>query len=355
MATRRLARHREGWGTRIVKKTLKGDLMGRTGFKEVKQPRRKAGDEPEKAAAPTPSSPVAAAPPKATDATRRILEALRDDDVVVITEPLHPRHGRAIVLDRDHREISSVAQQAPSGTDANLAGAPSIPPVPPIPPHAAPPKPTAPLSSPRKKTIQATALQQEAAAPTARTLQQAEAAPAPGAARRAAELDGGAIALARSVIAEAVYREFGAGGSKVQQPKGMNFLLHPRRPAGVVRTQHNLMLPLPSGMATSHHADVVVELENGAVLMLDVVPSSVSVTELKARAFDALQLRRLDLAFSILVFVRAPGGMPQEQAEALGHGYDFHFGIAEDQVHSEQSFAALRARIGSWLDANGAK
>jgi len=297
---------------RIVKKTLKGDLMGRTGFKAVGSKRR---------------SPPGSdgGPPK--DPAQRILDEIVDDDITVITEPVPVRHGKAIILNADHKEIPPSGTKAPKGSDADLAGAPALETI---------------ASKPRRLP-----------GANGSTTPPPPAPPSPG---RGIVLDGGSLPLARAVLAEALLRDFGASGTKVHEPKGgLHFLVHPKHGAGVVRTQHNLMLPLPEGHATSHAADLVIELENGAMLMLDIVPSSIAPTDMKALAFDALQLRRLDLAFSVLVFVRTPGGMAQEQAQALGHGYDVHFGVSEEQLHSEQSFAALRARIGQWLKAAAAK
>ncbi|MES2155497.1 MAG: hypothetical protein V4510_10215 [bacterium] len=304
---------------RIVKKTLKGDLMGRTGFKSVQPKRRGAAD-----------------PTKPRDPAQRVLDEVRDDEITVITEPVPVRHGKAIVLNADHQEVPPPGTNVPGGLDVHLAGAP---------PMQVPGAPPLPAAKPRKLGNQAAA---PAAAPPS--------APPPASRALGLTLDGGSIPLARSVLAEALFRDIGAPGTKVQQPKGSHFVVHPKIGAGVVRTQHNLMLPLPEGHATSHAADLVIELENGALLMLDIVPSSIGAADLKALAFDALQLRRLDLAFSVLVFVRSPGnGMPQEQAAAIGHGYDFHFGVGEEQLHSAQSFAALRARIEQWLKAASAK
>jgi hypothetical protein len=47
--------------------------------------------------------------------------------------------------------------------------------------------------------------------------------------------------------------------------------------------------------------------------------------------------------------------MPQQQAEALGHGYDVVFGIDEADVHSELKFASLRNRVQTWIAAASGK
>jgi hypothetical protein len=168
--------------------------------------------------------------------------------------------------------------------------------------------------------------------------------------------DGAALPLARAVLAEGLYKDVGAKGSKMQHPTGTTFQIHPKWADGVVHTQHNIVVPLQAGHVAGHQADLVVELDNRAQLVLDIVASSITPLEMKALAFDALQLHQVERCFTVLVFVRTPGaGMPQEQAEALGHGYDLTFGIDEADVHSELKFASLRNRIQNWLAAASGK
>lgn len=269
---------------RIVKKTLKGDLMGKTGFKAVK---------PARASKPQDGQ---ADPTAAPAAPQRSLDDLMRDDVVVITEPLRPREGRPIPL---------------GASESRRAAPPAADPI-------------------EQKAVAAVAFQ---------PLQ-----------------DGAALPLARAVLAESLYKDIGERGSKMQHPTGMTFHLNPKWADGVVHTQRNVVVPLQAGHVAAHLADLVVELDNRALLVLDLVASSVSPTEMKALAFDALQLHQVERCFTVLVFVRAPGsGMPQEQAEALGHGYDFAFGIDEADVHSELKFASLRNRIQTWLAAASGK
>ncbi|HEX2065243.1 MAG TPA: hypothetical protein VHI93_00370 [Candidatus Thermoplasmatota archaeon] len=258
---------------RIVKKTLKGDLLGQTGFKAVKAARK--------------PKPEAAAPPAASPPS---LDELAGDDLVVLTQPLRPREGRPI----------------PLGTAESKKARPAEDPV-------------------EQKAVAAVAFQ---------PLQ-----------------DGAALPLARAVLTEALYKDIGARGSKMQHPTGTTFQLNPKWGDGVVHAPRSVLVPLKAGRVASHSADLAVELDNRAQLVLDLVASSVTPTEMKALAFDALQLDRVDRCFKVLVFVRAPGGMPQEQAEAIGHGYDFAFGIDEADVHSELKFAGLRNRIQTWLAA----
>lgn len=270
---------------RIVKKTLKGDLMGKTGFKAVKQARASRGTDD--------GTDPEAAPP----AAQQSLDTLMQDDVVVITEPLRPRDGRPI----------------PMGEPESRRPAPR--------PEADPVE---------QKAVAAVAFQ---------PLQ-----------------DGAALPLARAVLAEGLYKDLGAKGSKMQHPTGTTFHLNPKWADGVVHTQRNVVVPLQAGHVAAHQADLVLELDNRAMLVLDIVASSVTPTEMKALAFDALQLHQMERCFTVLVFVRTPGaGMPQEQAEALGHGYDFAFGIDEADVHSELKFASLRNRIQTWLAAASGK
>lgn len=289
---------------RVVKKTLKGDLMGRTGFKAVKpaKPRKEGGPDVGDGGLPsaTQSKEVArttavASASAAAAEGQRSLDDLMSDDIVVITEPLRPREGRPIPIG------ASAAKPAPK---------------------AAPPV--------EHKAVSAVAFQPLT--------------------------DGAALPLARAVLTEGLYKDVGEKGSKMQHPTGITFHLNPKWADGVVHTQHNVTVPLQNGHAASHLADLVVALDNRAVLVLDLVASSVTPVEMKALAFDALQLHQMDRCFTVLVYVRTPGsGMPQQQAEALGHGYDVVFGIDEADVHSELKFASLRNRIQTWIAAASGK
>jgi hypothetical protein len=288
---------------RIVKKTLKGDLMGRTGFKSVKPAKgRKAGASGE--AGDDGAVADGGAPNGAQAANgQRSLDDLVADDIVVITQPLRPREGRPI-------PIGAAEGNKPSR------------------PAAFAPASAAP--EPEHKAVAAVAFQ---------PMQ-----------------DGAALPLARAVLAEGLYKDLGEKGSKMQHPTGMTFHLNPKWGDGVVHTQKNVVVPLQAGHVAGHLADLVVELDNHALLVVDLVASSVSALEMKALAYDALQLHQLERCFTVLVYVRTPGaGMPQEQAEALGHGYDLAFGIEEADVHSELKFASLRNRIQTWVAAASGK
>lgn len=316
---------------RIVKKTLKGDLNGRTGFKKVqggkaRDERAPATPESQVAAASTGSplenGEIAGAPdvverpvPRAAPLPTRLkprtqasLDALvKGDDLVVITETLHPRHGRAIVPTKAAHETEKLGrtdllarQEKP---EKNLK-------------PAAPAKPDV------------------SHAPLPPDL-----------------ITEGTVPLTRSVLAHALYRDFGEPGSQMEHKGGTMFHIHSKWADGAVRTRHPFLLPLPAGAMVPHEAELHIELENKAMLGIDIVTSSVTIPEMKALAYDSLQMRRLDRAFSVLVFVRTPGGMTQAQAESIGHGYDFHFGIDEAHVHQPERFSALRARIHTWVQA----
>jgi hypothetical protein len=298
---------------RVVKKTLKGDLMGRTGFKAVKPGKARKDESPPvpESGAPIPPQPANAGgketngakpAPANPSSPQRSLDDLMGDDIVVITEPLRPREGRPIHIGTPERN-----GRAPPPAQAAKAQ----PPV-------------------EHKAVAAVAFQPLK--------------------------DGAALPLARSVLAEGLYKDVGEKGSKMQHPTGITFHLDAKWGDGVVHTQHNVTVPLQNGHAASHLADVVIALDNRALLVLDLVASSVTVLEMKALAFDALQLHQVERCFTVLVYVRTPGaGMPQQQAEALGHGYDVVFGIDEADVHSELKFASLRNRIQTWVAAASGK
>jgi hypothetical protein len=302
---------------RIVKKTLKGDLMGRTGFKTVKPSKaRKDNGDVAQGGVPNPSQAATATSPSPS---QRSLDDLMQDDIVVITEPLRPREGRPI-------PIGASESQRPTLPPAHHgANPPANPPAGQA--KARPPPGREPVEH---KAVSALAFQ---------PMQ-----------------DGAALPLARAVLAEGLYKDLGAKGSKMQHPTGTTFHLNPKWADGVVHTQKNIVVPLQAGHVAAHLADLVVELDNRALLVLDIVASSVSPLEMKALAYDALQLHQVDRCFTVLVYVRTPGmGMPQEQAEALGHGYDLAFGIEEADVHSELKFASLRNRIQTWVAAASGK
>ena len=164
--------------------------------------------------------------------------------------------------------------------------------------------------------------------------------------------DGGAVHGAMLTLSDGIYREVGQAGSILQTPKGVAFSVRRDLAAGEVHSQRSLTVPLPGGHTTSHPAAIAIELENGAHLVLDILPSSASLTEIKAHGFDALQFRRNARCFTVLVLVRVAGpGIAQEQVEAIAHGYDLVFGVDEEHARSDARYAALRGRVTAWLSA----
>ncbi len=340
---------------RIVKKTLKGNLLGKTKVRAATSNRARSAEE---------DGGGAELPTRLKPRTQATLDALvKDDDVVVIPSSLKPIAGTPIPIGRPERETRQ-AQEAAR--------------VPPPPPAPAPPARKLPrfLRSPEReapepevrteglRAVPPRASQPPAAvspdAAASKTLRgKPKAAPAPAPAASPAPVsaltlppDADSVTLARAVLANALLRAFGEPGSELRQPKGTMFHVAPAHAEGVVRTQHLVTIPLPSGHVVSHEADLVIELDNKAVLMVDVIASHTPPEAIKARSFDALLLRRIPNSFSVLVCVRTPGpGIAREQLEAIAHGYDLHFGIDAPNVHLEAKFAALRSRITAWLDA----
>lgn len=164
--------------------------------------------------------------------------------------------------------------------------------------------------------------------------------------------DQGPVQGALLALADAIYKDVGHPGSILQTPRGVAFSVRHDTGAGEIHTQRAMTVPLPEGHSTSHQASLAIELENRAHLVLDITTNATSLQELKALAFDALQFRRNSRCFTILVYIRVAGpGIPQEQAEKIAHGYDLVFGIDEEHARTEQRYAALRARVSTWLSA----
>jgi len=153
-------------------------------------------------------------------------------------------------------------------------------------------------------------------------------------------------ALARTTLMQALLLEAGDPRSVVETANGRVFDL--ATPAGPVRVepQRNVPIPIPGGQTTSHVSDIHLEGPDGRVVLVDVVDAHANSTDLKALSFDMqhLKARRPKLS-SVLVFVRTPGSMGQEQAQAICHTYDYHFGVSEGDLQSALKFAACRAEI----------
>lgn len=156
---------------------------------------------------------------------------------------------------------------------------------------------------------------------------------------------------ARATIAEAVYHEVGKPGSLLQHPSGVAFHVRPGLGEGNGHTNHKVVVPLPGGHVTGHVADLAIELEGGALLVLDVLTSESTLAQVKAHAFDALQLRGISSCYAVLVFVQGRGGLEREQVESVCHGYDHFFGVAADHARDPTKYTALRSRVASWIKA----
>lgn len=156
---------------------------------------------------------------------------------------------------------------------------------------------------------------------------------------------------ARATIAEAVYHEVGRPGSLLQHGGGVAFQVRPGLGEGNGHTNHRVLVPLPGGHVTAHQADLCIELDGGAMLVLDVLTSESSLAAAKAHGFDALQLRGVSACYAVLVFVEGRGSLAREQAEAVCHGYDHFFGVKADHARDPTKYAALRSRVAAWIKA----
>ncbi|MEA3137494.1 MAG: hypothetical protein QOJ26_1100 [Thermoplasmata archaeon] len=156
---------------------------------------------------------------------------------------------------------------------------------------------------------------------------------------------------ARATLAEAVFHEVGKPGSLLKHPTGIAFQVRPGLGEGNGHTNHKVLVPLPGGHVTGHTADLAVELEGGALLVLDVLTSESTLAQVKAHAFDALQLRGISSCYAVLVFVQGRGGLEREQVESVCHGYDHFFGVDADHAREPTKYTALRSRVASWIKA----
>lgn len=156
---------------------------------------------------------------------------------------------------------------------------------------------------------------------------------------------------ARATLAEAVYHEVGKPGSLLQHGGGVAFQVRPGLGEGNGHTNHRVLVPLPGGHVTGHQADLCIELDGGAMLVLDVLTSESTLAAAKAHGFDALQLRGVSACYAVLVFVEGRGSLTREQAEAVCHGYDHFFGVKADHARDSSKYTALRSRVAAWIKA----
>ncbi|HEX9816182.1 MAG TPA: hypothetical protein VGB18_04315, partial [Candidatus Thermoplasmatota archaeon] len=157
--------------------------------------------------------------------------------------------------------------------------------------------------------------------------------------------------VTKRTIHDMLFLEIGKLGSQLDAQDKQSFTIQVGGVAGMLRTRENLLVKLPRGIAIAHQADLVLELENPArTLYIDIVEAAHNAEDLKAHAFDTMHLRNEGKArYSILVFLRTPNGTLQEQAEAIGSGYDFFFGVDASHVKDANKFYALKSQILQWL------
>lgn len=161
---------------------------------------------------------------------------------------------------------------------------------------------------------------------------------------------------ARAAIAQSLYHEVGKPQSLLTLPNGsVSYAVRPGLGSGQANSHHRIQVPLPGGNGTSHLCDLAIELDDGATLVLDVLTAQSPMSEVKAKAFDALQLRGNSQCYAVLVFVHGKGGLEREQVEALAHGYDHFFGVDAERVSDPSAYTALKARVAQWIKAASGK
>lgn len=172
-----------------------------------------------------------------------------------------------------------------------------------------------------------------------------------------AELDMNAPSgIARRTIFDLLFLEFGRLGSKLETKQGdaksESFVIQHEKATGTVKTHQNFTVVMPRGGLISHEADILVELESPTrTLFIDVVEASTRPAEMKAHGFDALHIRKdKKQRFSVLVFLRTPAGMLQEQAENVAYGYDFFFGADSLDAKNPNKFYALKSLVLDWIN-----
>jgi hypothetical protein len=157
---------------------------------------------------------------------------------------------------------------------------------------------------------------------------------------------------ARATLVQALYHEVGKPQSLLTLPAGnVSFSIRPGLGSGEARSSHRIHVPLPGGNATNHLCDLSIELENGAIMVIDVLTAQSPMSEVKARAFDALQLRGLSQCYAVLVFVQGKAGLERDHVEAVAHGYDHFFGVDADHASDSARYTALKARVAQWIKA----
>lgn len=163
----------------------------------------------------------------------------------------------------------------------------------------------------------------------------------------------GSTERARSTLLEAVYREAGVQGSRLEHPNGVSFDIHSEHHECVIHSPERIVVPLTEGRTTSHVADLVAQVEHRLALYVDITTSRTDLGHIKALGYDAIHLRQAaQQPFRILVVVRTQTKrLEQAQIEAVAHAYDYVFGIDESVLGEPDKFAACRSEILSRLKA----
>jgi hypothetical protein len=153
--------------------------------------------------------------------------------------------------------------------------------------------------------------------------------------------------VARATLLDALYKEIGEEGSLLDHPNGKSFTLKRDQFEGVLHSNHPLMVLMPNGGSVAHVADLVIDVEAGALVYVDVYDGQSTMKEVKAGAFDAFHLKaRPRKHHAVCVFVRSPHSvLQQEQVEAVGHSYDYCFGVDDSNATLGLKFAACLAEI----------
>lgn len=156
-----------------------------------------------------------------------------------------------------------------------------------------------------------------------------------------------ALVMARATLLQSLFKDFGEEGTLLDHPHGQSFTLRSDVAEGAVHSNKTIRVPLPNGGSVSHTADIVVELDGDHTLYVDMLDSASKLSDAKAGAFDALQLKTAARKpFAALVFVRGiHANLAQETVEAVAHSYDYVFGVNEADVSLGAKFAAFRSEL----------
>lgn len=166
---------------------------------------------------------------------------------------------------------------------------------------------------------------------------------------------GSSVVLATNALLDSLFKEAGASGSLLDHPTGKSFTLSTGFAEGAVHTNHGLQVPLSGGYRVRHEAQLAGELEDGRLVYVDILDGHDSPERAKAFGYDALHLKESPRrVHACLVFIRSKSAtLTQGQVEAIAHGYDYVFGIDEENVPLGINYAACRTEILNWIRRKG--